>query len=388
MRKVAVFTATRAEYGLLYWLMKDIQADNDLALQLIVSGAHLSSDYGNTYQKIEQDGFFIDEKVEALPSSDNGVGIAKSMGLGAIGFADSLDRLKPDILILLGDRFELLAIAQVALVMKIPILHIHGGEVTEGAYDDAIRHAVSKMSMVHCTSTEAYRQRVIQLGESPDRVYTVGAPGLDHLKRTPLMSLNELASSLSFDLKQPYFLLTYHSATLAEEQHQNVFQAILNALENYPDYQIIMTYPNSDEGGRLLIRMIEEYAIRHVTRVCVAPSLGQQRYLSAVKYAAAVIGNSSSGIIEVPSFNIPTVNIGDRQKGRLSSGSVIHCAANYGEIIKAIELSQNVDFKSSIETEMNPYGDGRSSEKIIRILKNMELSCIKAFYDLKGVSSL
>jgi len=388
MRKVAVFTATRAEYGLLYWLMKDIQADNDLVLQLIVSGAHLSSDYGNTYQKIEKDGFTIDEKVEALPVTDNGIGIAKSMGSGTLGFADSLDRLKPDVLVLLGDRFELLSIAQVALVMKIPILHIHGGEVTEGAYDDSIRHAVSKMSMVHCTSTEVYRQRVIQLGENPNRVHTVGALGLDHLKRTPFMSIDELAGSLSFDLKQPYFLLTYHSATLSEEQPQYVFKAILQVLESYLDYQIIVTYPNADEGGRTIISMIEECVSRNPARICAIPSLGQQRYLSAVKHAAAVIGNSSSGIIEVPSFNVPTINVGDRQKGRIASDSVIHCAVTYDDIAKATKLSQSVDFKSSLMNKINPYGEGHSSQKIIHLLKNMKLSCVKTFYDFKGVSTL
>ncbi|NRA82030.1 MAG: UDP-N-acetylglucosamine 2-epimerase (hydrolyzing), partial [Pseudoalteromonas sp.] len=326
--KVAVFTGTRAEYGLLYWLLKDIQDDPELVLQLLVSGMHLSPEFGETYQQIEQDGFFIDEKIEILLSSDSAVGTAKSMGLGVLGFADALNRLKPDVLVILGDRFEALAAAQTAMILRVPILHLHGGEITEGAYDDAIRHAISKLSYLHGTSTEEYRQRVIQLGEQPERVKNVGAIGLDHLKRAEFMDVAEIARSLDFPLNQPYFLVTYHPVTLADEKPEQSFNALLDALDEFKDHQVIITYPNADDGGRRIIPLLEQYAKSNPQRVCAIPSLGQKRYLSTVKNAAVVIGNSSSGIIEVPSFNVPTVNVGVRQQGRLAAKSVLNCDPN------------------------------------------------------------
>ena len=258
--KVAVFTGTRAEYGLLYWLLKDIQDDPELVLQLLVSGMHLSPEFGETYQQIEQDGFFIDEKIEILLSSDSAVGTAKSMGLGVLGFADALNRLKPDVLVILGDRFEALAAAQTAMILRVPILHLHGGEITEGAYDDAIRHAISKLSYLHGTSTEEYRQRVIQLGEQPERVKNVGAIGLDHLKRAEFMDVAEIARSLDFPLNQPYFLVTYHPVTLADEKPEQSFNALLDALDEFKDHQVIITYPNADDGGRRIIPLLEQYA--------------------------------------------------------------------------------------------------------------------------------
>lgn len=386
MRKVAVFTGTRAEYGLLYWLMKDIKSEPGLQLQLIVAGMHLSPEFGNTYQQIEQDGFIIDEKIETLLSSDSTVGVAKSMGLGVISFADSLNRLKPDLIVLLGDRFEALSIAQTALVMGIPILHIHGGELTEGAYDDAIRHAITKLSTFHCTSTEEYKNRVIQLGEHPDRVKNVGAVGLDYVNRSSLMSLQELSSSLSFELNKPFVILTYHPVTLADENAEKTFSSILESLEGLRSHQIIITYPNADDGGRKIIKMIEQYAsTADPARVLSIPSLGQKRYLSAVKHASLVVGNSSSGIIEVPSFCVATVNVGSRQKGRIAACSVVHCDTSKKSITAAIMKALSPEHQKIIVNVKNPYGDGNSSKKILDMLKTVEVNCIKTFYDLKDI---
>lgn len=379
MKKIAVFTGTRAEYGLLYWLLKDIQSDEDLKLQLIVSGMHLSPEFGLTYRNIEKDGFNIDEKVEILLSSDTAVGTAKSVGLGVLGFADALDRLCPDMVVILGDRYEALAIAQAAMLMRIPIAHIHGGEITEGAYDDAIRHAISKLSYFHFTSNAEHRERVIQLGEEPSRVFDVGAIGLDHIQRTKLLSKDELSESLNFEVSDKYFLVTYHPETLSHKKPRELFQELLNALDSYVDHKVILTYPNSDDGGREIIPMIENYAQINSQRVFAIPSLGQLRYLSAVKHASAVIGNSSSGIIEVPSFGVATVNIGNRQLGRMAAGSVLHCD---GDCLSIVEAIQNAILVPT--TVENPYGSGGVSQKIIKELKSREVEKLKSFYDIKG----
>ncbi|ELV2770759.1 UDP-N-acetylglucosamine 2-epimerase [Enterobacter cloacae] len=382
-RKVAVFTGTRAEYGLLYWLLKDVQNDKELELQLLVSGMHLSPEFGSTWQQIERDGFAIDEKIEILLSSDTPVGTAKSIGLGVLGFADALSRLKPDVLIILGDRFEALAVAQTAMILRIPVLHLHGGEITEGAYDDAIRHAITKLSYLHCTSTEEYKKRVIQLGEDPIRVANVGAIGLDHIKRSHFLSLEKLSVSLNFKLTHPYFLVTYHPVTLGKESPEESFKALLEALDSYPNYQVILTYPNADDGGRKIIPLLEAYASSQPNRVIAIPSLGQLRYLSAVKHAAAVIGNSSSGIIEVPAFDVPTVNIGDRQKGRLAAKSVLNCPADSQSIINTIKIAITRSYKGPNERITNPYGQGNASSKIIEMIKSMNFERSKIFYDIK-----
>jgi UDP-hydrolysing UDP-N-acetyl-D-glucosamine 2-epimerase len=382
MRKIAVFTGTRAEYGLLYWLLRDIQTDAELQLQLLVSGTHLSPEFGCTYQQIEQDGFTIDEKIEILLSSDTAVGVAKSMGLGVLGFTDALSRLKPDALVILGDRFEALAAAQTAMILRIPVVHLHGGEITEGAYDDAIRHAITKLSHIHCTSTDEYRKRVIQLGEAPDRVKNVGAIGLDHLSRSTFMTMTELSQSLGFPITHPYILVTYHPVTLADEEPEKSFQELINALDEFPEHQIILTYPNADDGGRKIIPLLESYANKNTKRVLAIKSLGQIRYLSAVKYAAAVVGNSSSGIIEVPSFDVATIDIGMRQQGRLAAKSVIHCSPNKKDIVNAIQNGINKNYKDSNETIDNPYGQGDASGQIIKLLKELKESTFKSFHDL------
>lgn len=380
--KVAVFTGTRAEYGLLFWLLKDIQSDPTLQLQLLVSGMHLSPEFGETFKQIELDGFFIDEKIEILLSSDSAVGTAKSMGLGVLGFADALARLAPDVLVILGDRFEALAAAQTAMILRVPVIHLHGGEITEGAYDDAIRHAITKLSYLHGTSTEVYRQRVIQLGEAPERVKNIGAIGLDHLKRAQFMDKLTLSDSLGFSLTKPYFLVTYHPVTLGEEAPVISFQALLDALDVYSEYQVILTYPNADDGGRRIIPILEAYAAANRKRVFAIPSLGQVRYLSAVKHASAVIGNSSSGIIEVPSFDVPTVNIGVRQQGRLAAKSVLHCPANKEAIEQAIKIAITRGYKADNEIINNPYGQGDSSAQVIAMIKSLNFEPCKSFYNL------
>ncbi len=377
-KKIAVFTGTRAEYGLLFWLLKDIDVDPELQLQLLVSGMHLSPEFGETYKQIEKDGFNIDEKVEILLSSDTSIGTAKSIGLGVLGFSDALERLDPDVLVILGDRFEALAAAQTAMILRIPILHIHGGEITEGAYDDAIRHAITKFSYLHATTTDEYRQRVIQLGEAPERVRNVGAIGLDYLSRAELLTVEQLSQSLEFQLTRPFFLVTYHPVTLAEESPVESFQNLLSALDDFPEHQIIITYPNADDGGRKIIPILEAYASKNPERVLAIPSLGQLRYLSAVKLAAAVIGNSSSGIIEVPAFDVPTVNIGMRQKGRLAAKSVLSVSPEKEAIKNGVDKAISSTFKDVD----NPYGRGNASKQIIEMIKSIQFDPCKRFYDL------
>jgi UDP-N-acetylglucosamine 2-epimerase (non-hydrolysing)/GDP/UDP-N,N'-diacetylbacillosamine 2-epimerase (hydrolysing) len=382
MRKICVVTGTRAEYGLLYWLMKEIQADRDLQLQLIVTGMHLSPEFGLTYRTIEEDGFAIDAKVEMLLSSDTPVGIAKSIGLGVIGFADALERLKPDVLVLLGDRYEVLAAAQAALVARISVAHIHGGETTEGAIDESIRHSITKMSHLHFVAAEPYRTRVIQLGEHPDTVFNVGALGIENIKRLQLLDKIKLEQSINFELGTTCFLVTYHPATLGATTPQIAMQALLNALDMFPNAKIIFTKPNSDTNGRIMGQMIDEYALHNKGRVAVFTSMGQVRYLSALKLVDAVIGNSSSGIIEAPACNIPTVNIGDRQSGRLKASSIIDCLETTASIVAAINKALSHSFRDEIKRGVSPYGYGESALHIKDSLKQANLSCTKRFYDL------
>ncbi|MFT4898877.1 MAG: UDP-hydrolyzing UDP-N-acetyl-D-glucosamine 2-epimerase [Flavobacteriales bacterium] len=381
MRKIAVFTGTRAEYGLLYWLLKDIQDDPLLELQLLVSGSHLSPEFGCTYTQIEQDGFTIDEKIEILLSSDTAVGVAKSMGLGILGFTDALSRLQPNALIVLGDRFEALAAAQTAMILRIPVVHLHGGDITEGALDDSIRHAITKLSQIHFAAIDVYADRIIQMGENPERVHTVGSLGLEHLTRMDFLSRDALGISLKFDISHSFFLITYHPVTLFNEDPEETFSALLKSLNRFKEHNVIITYPNADDGGRKLIPLIEKYAEENSERVLAIKSLGQLRYLSALKYATAVIGNSSSGLAEAPSFYLPTINIGDRQKGRLASSSVIHAKSTEKSISKAIKLSLTPEFQQEF-IKGNIYECNQTSSKIISILKTFKLNFAKKFYDL------
>lgn len=348
--------------------MKEIKEDPDLELQIIATGMHLSPEFGLTYRTIEEDGFPIDEKVEMLLSSDTPVGIAKSIGLGVIGFAEALARLKPDVLILLGDRFEILAAAQAALVARIPIAHIAGGDTTEGAFDEAIRHSITKMAHLHFVTNELSKKRVRQLGENPAFIFNVGNPGLDHIQRLAFLTRSELEQSLDFSFREQNFLITFHPTTLEKESPKTQFQELLSALDLFDEETtgLIFTKPNADTRGRELIAQLDQYTKRKKNSKAFT-SLGQLRYLSTLAQVDAVIGNSSSGIYEVPSFKKPTVNIGNRQKGRLSPESVIHCAVNRKVIYAAILEALQKDYSHVI----NPFGDGNSSVKILNVLKEI-----------------
>jgi len=382
-RKICVVTGTRAEYGLLFWLMKEIQKDPELELQIIATGMHLSPEFGLTWKQIEKDGFFINEKAEMLLSSDTPSGIAKSTGLGIIGFADTFARLCPDILVLLGDRFETIAAAIAAHISRIPIAHIHGGETTEGAIDEAFRHAVTKMAQLHFVAAEPYRKRVIQMGEMPERVFLVGAPGLDHLEHLDFLNRQELETDLELSLDSPLFLITYHPVTL-ERDPSIPFNELLNALDAFPEAKIVFTFPNADTKGRVLIKMIEEFVSNNRHRAKAFSSLGQQRYLSLMKICDVVIGNSSSGLTEAPSLGIPTVNIGNRQKGRLKATSVIDCPEQKENIANAIKKAISPEFKRLASKTENPYGFGGASKKIKEILKTTTLDAVleKSFFDI------
>ncbi|MCG8684477.1 MAG: UDP-N-acetylglucosamine 2-epimerase [Desulfobacterales bacterium] len=387
-RKIAIVTGSRAEYGLLFWLIKEVQDDSDLQLQLLVTGMHLSAEFGMTYQEIEEHGFHIDEKVEMLLSSDSPVGIAKSIGLGVIGFADAFERLNPDIVVVLGDRFEILAAAQAAMVARIPIAHLHGGEATEGLIDEPIRHAVTKMSHFHFVAAEPYRQRVIQLGESPERVLNYGALGLDSIRRHHLLSKEDLESAIDFKFGKVSFMVTYHPVTLNKKDITPAISNLLEALKKFPDVQIIFTKSNADTNGRIINQMIEDFVGQYPDRCAAYTSLGQLLYFSALQHVSAVIGNSSSGIIEVPVFRKPTVNIGDRQSGRLSAASIIDCHEDAQSIVEAIQKALSPSFSKVCQATKSVYGDGEASVKIKDYLKTAKLDNIlkKKFYNLENLS--
>jgi len=385
-RKICVVTGTRAEYHLLFPLLKAIGHDKDLELLLVVTGAHLSNKYGNTYRDIEKDGFHIDVKIPILEEEDSPRDINRAMSRAITGFGDCLWRVKPDMLILLGDRYELLPAAIAAMNYRIPISHLHGGETTEGAIDECIRHAISKMSYLHFTSCEAYRRRVIQLGESPDRVFNVGAIGLENIKQQQLMSLEELAESLGFSLDRKFVIVTFHPVTLEECTAEEEFNQLLDALDYLPELKIIFTKANADSGGLLINQMIDRYVNANAQRCIAVFSLGMKRYLTALHYAAAVIGNSSSGIIETPSFKVPTVNIGDRQKGRIQAKNVLNCKPEKKEIHASIEKALSFEFREYVKDTNNPYGDGFVSDKILMHIKdalNQGIELKKKFYDVQ-----
>ena len=360
-------TGTRADYGLLYWLMREIDSDPELELQIVVTGMHLSPEFGLTYQMIESDGFGINHKVEMLLSSDTPVGITKSIGLGVIGFADALDQLKPDIMVVLGDRYEILAAVQSALIARIPVAHIAGGDTTEGAFDEAIRHSITKMSHLHFVTNEISQRRVFQLGENPKCIFNVGSPGLDNVRRLQLLNKMELAKQLNFSFRSKNILVTFHPVTLSDQSSAAQFQELLQAFQALgDDVGIIFTKPNADTDGRILIQMIDDYVAQHCNSKAFV-SLGQLRYLSVINHVDAIVGNSSSGLYEVPSFHKPTVNIGSRQQGRLKADSVIDCQASTDSILYAIKAAFELDCSQVI----NPYGDGKSSERIVKLLKSV-----------------
>lgn len=382
MRRICIVTGSRAEYGILRGLMIAIKDDPELKLQIIATNQHLSKLQGETYKEIERDGFTIDYKVymaddEAL---DNANTTAKAISRGVSGFADAFDALQPNLLLILGDRYEMLAVASTALIYKIPIAHLHGGEITEGAFDDAIRHAITKMSHLHFTSTEAYRKRVIQLGEQPERVFNVGALGVENVMKNDFVSKEEIEKSINFQMTDRCFLCTYHPVTLSNLSSETQVQNLLQALDGFKDYHIIFTYSNSDTNSQIIIKRIQEYVDRNEGRCIFIPSLGQRRYFSALKYVAAVIGNSSSGIIEVPCFGIPTLDIGDRQKGRIAAESIIHCGYSITEIKEGLDKvvaygNKNID---------NPYYKAGTCDAIMNVIKTYPLENLvqKHFYDI------
>lgn len=380
--KICVVTGSRADYGLLYWLMHDIRADVDCRLQLAVTGMHLSPEFGQTWRVIEEDGFDIDARVETLISSDTPVGVAKSVGLGVIGFADAYQRLRPDVVLLLGDRYEIFAAAQAAYLARIPIAHIAGGDVTEGAFDEAIRHGITKMAQMHFVTNPEAARRVRQLGEAPERVFEVGSPGIDAIRRIRLLNRIELENTLDVQFKRCNFLVTFHPVTLASQPAEVQLEALLQAVETFldGDTHIVFTRPNADTGGRAIIRRLDEFAATHVD-TSVFTSLGQQRYLSLVALVDVVVGNSSSGLYEVPSLKRPTVNVGDRQKGRLAAASVLHCPAETAAIVESIRQALTLDCTQVA----NPYGDGDASRRILVELKRMppaDQLLMKHFHDL------
>ena len=383
MRKICVVTGARSEYGLLRWVMEGIRNSPKLDLQVIATGMHLSPEFGLTYHEIEKDGFLIDRKVEMLLSSDTPVGITKSMGLGTIGFADALDDLNPDLMLFLGDRYEIFAAASAALFARIPIAHVHGGETTEGAFDEAIRHSITKMSHLHLVAAEEYRRRVIQLGEHPDRVFLVGGLGVDNIHKLKLFKKGELEESLDFKLGKNNLMVTFHPVTLENNSSAQQMKLLLDALDMLEDVHLIFTMPNSDTYGRILFQMIDDFVNLH-PNTKVFTSLGQLRYLSCIKYVDGVVGNSSSGLTEVPSFKKGTINIGDRQMGRLKAECVIDCEPNKTSISNAIRVLYSPEFQDKLTTVKNPYGSGGASELIVKKLESFDdINLLKKkFYDL------
>lgn len=385
-RKICVITGTRAEYGLLFWTMKAITNDINLELQVVVTGMHLSPEFGNTFIEIENDGFHINKKVEMLLSSDTSIGITKSMGLGMISFAEVFEELKPDIILVLGDRFEIFSAVSAAMIARIPVAHCHGGEATEGLIDEPIRHSITKMSHIHFPSTNEYKKRVIQLGENPNNVHNVGALGIENIKKLTLLDKKAFEESIKFkfDAKH-HFLVTFHPVTLENSTAEKQIMELLETFEEMDDIKIIFTKANSDTDGRIINSKIEEFVKNYPNKSTVFTSLGQLRYLSSLLYIDVVIGNSSSGLIEVPSFKKATVNIGDRQKGRIRAESVIDCSPEKCSITKAIEKALSNDFQEILREVENPYEKENSSESIVKVLKNVKLDELikKKFYDLE-----
>ena len=386
-RKICVLTGTRAEYGIMSMLMKTLKEDPRVELQIIATNMHLSPEFGLTYKEIEADGFKIDRKVEMLLSSDTHVGTVKSMGLASIGFADAYEELNPDLIVILGDRYEMLAAASAAIIFGIPIAHLYGGEITEGAYDDAIRHAITKLSYLHFTSTDEYRKRIIQMGESPERVHWVGSLGVDNISKEKIMTLGELEESIGHSLDEGFMLVTYHPVTKEPGLAESQIHALLGALEPYlTNRKALFTLPNSDTDGRVITRIIEEWASQRKDDVAVVTSLGRRRYYSALAHCSAVIGNSSSGLVEVPSFRKPTLNIGNRQKGRAQGNTIVNCAANRNAIAEGLSKVLSTDFTNYVAKEgMNPYSKEGTLHEIHQLLVRTEFPqhAIKKFHNIE-----
>lgn len=385
--KICAMTGTRAEYGLLYPLLCRLNSlPEQFDLRILACGMHLCAEYGYTYKEIEEGGFLVDEKIEMLLSSDTAVGTTKSVGLAMISFADYFSRRRPDLLILLGDRFEAFACASSAAFAQIPIAHLYGGDLTEGLIDEFIRHSITKMSYLHFVSNEQSRQRVIQLGEEPTRVWNVGSFGVENAAHIDYLSREELQSDLKFPLDKPYAVATFHPVTLESETAEEQMRALLEALSRFPELRVVFTKSNADAGGRAINALLDEAAAVNPMWIAI-PSLGVRRYLSALRYASFVIGNSSSGLYEVPSFKIPTINIGDRQQGRLQADSIINCPPDIGAIVSAVKQAQSREWREKCKKVVNPFGDGNTSARIIEqigcFLERGEANLKKPFFDLK-----
>ena len=386
MKRICIVTSTRAEFGLLLPLIKKVIDDDNLELKLAVTGTHLSKNFGETYKEIIQNNIPIDEKIDILQNDDGKLNVLKVMSTALTKFGEYFSNLKPDLLVILGDRYEMLSVAEAAMVLNIPIAHIHGGETTQGAIDEAIRHSISKMSYLHFTSCESYRNRVIQLGEDPARVFNVGALGVENIKKLNLMSLKDIEKSIDFDLSPKFCLVTFHPVTLDNQDMTKQFTELLSAISKHKEYKFIFTKSNADSGGNAINNMIDKYVENNSN--CIAfYSLGFIRYLSAMKYCSMVIGNSSSGIIETPSFCVPTINIGDRQKGRLQAESIINCKPEKEDVLKAFDIATSKTFQESIKDLKSPYDGGNTSDRIVTIIKdflfNKEINLQKKFYDIE-----
>lgn len=385
-RKVCIATGTRAEWGLLSGIAKELKQREDIELQIIATNMHLSQRYGYTINEIITDGFQVSAQVPMAIDDDSHTGTAKAMGICLSGFAEAFSRLQPDVAVILGDRYEMLAVASAATIMRIPIIHIAGGAISEGAIDDNIRHAITKLSALHLTETECYRQRVIQMGESPERVINTGAIGVYNIMHEPLMTKHELEESIGSEIPEGTLLVTLHPATLDDSPVKEQCQALLDALDNFPETHVIFTYPNNDMNGRIIIEMIESYAKSHKKRITVIPSLGKKRYLSALKYVATVVGNSSSGIVEVPSMGIPTVDIGARQRGRMAADSVIHCNNDCKSITEAIAFALSPIGQEKAKNTCNPYFKDNTLELITDAIANTAIESLqhKKFHDISN----
>lgn len=385
-KTISVLTATRAEYGLLKPIIAKLNTVEEFDIRIVATGAHLSPEFGLTYKEIEKDGFIIDEKINILLSSDTPSSISKSMGLAMISFADYFESLNPDLLIILGDRYETLAVAATAMNQRIPMAHLYGGETTEGAVDESFRHAITKLSYLHFTSTDEYRKKVIQLGEHPNRVYAVGAIGIENILNEKMLTKVELENELEICLDKPYAMVTFHPVTLESNSSENQIESLLEVCKEYKNLYFILTKANADVEGRVINHLIDKYA-RENDNIIAFKSLGTRRYLSALKYCSMVIGNSSSGLVEAPSFGIPTINIGDRQKGRLQASSVINCEPKKNSIRQTIKIALSEDFTRKAKNTVNPYGNGDTSDKVVDVLKeyllNNKIDLKKKFYDIE-----
>jgi GDP/UDP-N,N'-diacetylbacillosamine 2-epimerase (hydrolysing) len=382
-KKICIVTGSRAEYGLLYWLLKEIEVSQDFELQLIVAGMHLSAEFGLTYKEIEKD-FKINKKIDIDLTLDTSLGISRSMSIAQISFAKAYNKLNPDIIILLGDRYEIFSAASAAMISKLPIAHIHGGEISEGSLDDCMRHCISKMSHLHFAATEEYRIRLIQLGENPSRVFNVGGLGIENIKRFQLLNKSEFEKSIHFKLNKKNILITFHPVTLENNTSKLHFKELLKAINELDDTSIIFTKTNSDLNGKVINQMIDQYTKKYPKKSIAFSSLGQLRYLSAMQFVDAVVGNSSSGLIEAPSFKIATINIGDRQKGRIKAKSVINCLPKKNNIKNSFKKIYSKDFQKLLNNVKNPYDNGFSSKKIIKVLKNIKIENLlkKNFYNI------